>query len=234
MTTSVSITDTRFTIETPEGADLPLEPVGMGARIMAFMIDWLIKTGCSIVVLIVLAFAGEAGMGIFLIFYFLLEWFYPVFFEVFVKGQTPGKMTFRIRVVSEDGTPLTFGASLLRNLLRVVDFLPFSYLAGVICSLSNPRFQRIGDIVAGTMVVYIADPVRKPKIDISGVEALPAEMSTDEQRSMVNFAERCSHLSQGRQEELAEILAPILGSGDRVSKIKRMAKGIVEQGDQGE
>jgi len=224
------ITDNNFSIETPEGTDLVLHPAGIGVRSMATLIDWLIKVGIIVGVQIVLAFAGKAGQGIFLIFLFLQEWFYPVLFEVFYNGQTPGKKSFKIRVVSEDGTPLTVASSLLRNLLRVVDFLPFSYLTGIIVALSNRRFQRIGDLVAGTMVIYVPEKVGVPKIDVDGYEPIPIEMSTDEQRSIVNFAERCSTLTESRQRELANILQPILGTAQPVLSLRRIAKRIVEPG----
>ena len=160
------ILDTRLSLETPEGATLPLAPAGMGVRIMAFMIDMLIKTVANIVVFTVLALLGGMGMGIALILAFLLEWFYPVYFEVWHQGRTPGKKNLHIRVVNDDGTPVTFGPSLLRNLLRVVDFLPLMYLTGIITSLFNPQFKRLGDLVAGTLVVYDADPIPDPNFDV--------------------------------------------------------------------
>lgn len=152
------ILDTRLSLETPEGAALPLAPAGLGVRIMAFLIDMLIKSVAIIIVFTLLGIFGGMGMGIALILTFLLEWFYPVYFEVWHQGRTPGKKNLNIRVINDDGTPVTFGASLLRNLLRVVDFLPLVYLTGIITSLFNARFKRLGDLVAGTLVVYDADP----------------------------------------------------------------------------
>src|SRR5690606_22433001 len=112
------ILDTRLSLETPEGATLSLIPAGPGVRVVAFCIDFIIKSGVSLLAFIVFALLGHMGLGLALIIAFLLEWFYPVYFEVWQQGVTPGKKSLGLRVVNDDGTPITFGASLLRNLLR--------------------------------------------------------------------------------------------------------------------
>lgn len=91
-------------------------------------------------------------MGLLFFVTALLPFAYYVFFEAFWKGQTPGKKMLGIRVRMADGTPLTFQASLIRNLLRVADFLPVGYFLGIIAMVVNPKFQRIGDLAANTMV----------------------------------------------------------------------------------
>lgn len=221
------ILDTRLSLETPEGAVLPLAPAGIGVRIMAFMIDFLIKTVVTMIIYVVLAFLGRMGIGLALILAFLLEWFYSVYFEVWHQGRTPGKKNFRIRVVNDDGSPVTFGPSLLRNLLRVVDFLPLAYVAGCIASISNRQFKRLGDLVAGTLVVYDAEPITQPDFDIKGRMPVPADFTTDEQRALLAFAERSKRLSPERQSELAAILQPLLGTKEPVIAIKQMANSMV-------
>ncbi len=221
------ILDTRLSLETPEGAVLPLAPAGIGVRIMAFMIDFLIKTVVTMIIYVVLAFLGRMGIGLALILAFLLEWFYSVYFEVWHQGRTPGKKNFRIRVVNDDGSPVTFGPSLLRNLLRVVDFLPLAYVAGCIASISNRQFKRLGDLVAGTLVVYDAEPMTQPDFDIKGRMPVPADFTTDEQRALLAFAERSKRLSPERQSELAAILQPLLGTKEPVIAIKQMANSMV-------
>lgn len=221
------ILDTRLSLETPEGATLPLAPAGIGVRIMAFTIDTLIKFGANIAVYIPLAIFGNLGTGIALIVIFLLEWFYPVYFEVRHQGRTPGKKSLNIRVVNDDGTPITFGPSLLRNLLRVVDFLPMMYLTGVISSVMNRQFKRLGDLVAGTLVVYDAEPLPKPNFETKGSQPVPVGFSTDEQRALLAFAERSKRLSLERQSELAAILLPVLNTQDPVITIKQMANSMV-------
>lgn len=226
-TTARIITDTRTTIETPEGAELPLDPAGICIRVNAFIIDSLIKGLVSTVLFIVLAFAGLAGIGVYLILYFLLEWFYPVFFEVWRQGQTPGKKSSKIMVVNDDGTPVTFGASLIRNLLRFVDFMPLGYTAAMVSMTLNGRFQRLGDIAGGTLVVYCHEKPEIPELDIKGKKQIPTDFTTDEQRALLSFAERSARLSEGRQQELANILKPILGEGDLVNDIKKMANSAL-------
>lgn len=221
------ILDTRLSLETPEGATLPLAPAGILVRIMAFLIDLLIRFAATMVVYILLALFGEMGVGIALILAFLLEWFYPVYFEVWQLGRTPGKKVFKICVINDDGTPITFSASLLRNLLRLVDFLPLMYLTGIIASVLNRDFKRIGDLVAGTLVIYDAEPLPLPDFDAKGSLPVPADFTTDEQRALLTFAERSKRLSQERQSELAAILLPILNTREPVIAIKQMANTMV-------
>ena len=219
--------DTRQSLETPEGALLPLTPAGFGVRILAQLLDILIRFGITAVIFILLSLLGGLGVGIALILTFLLEWFYPVFFEITRQGRTPGKKWMGIRVVNDDGTPITFGPSLLRNLLRVVDFLPMLYLTGIIASLCNRQFKRLGDLAAGSMVIYEAPPAREPNFEVRGQLPVPADFSTDEQRALLAFAERSKYLSAERQSELALILQPLLASKDPVIAIKQMANTMV-------
>jgi uncharacterized RDD family membrane protein YckC len=219
--------DTRHSLETPEGALLPLTPAGFGARALAQLLDFVIRVGITLVIFILLSLLGRMGSGIALILAFLLEWFYPVFFEVTRNGRTPGKQWMGIRVVNDDGTPITFGPSLVRNLLRVVDFLPIAYLTGIIASLCNRHFKRLGDLAAGSMVIYDAPPLREPSFEVRGQLPVPADFSTDEQRALLAFAERSKNLSVERQHELANILQPVIQANDPVIAIKQMANTMV-------
>lgn len=219
--------DTRHSIETPEGAMLPLTPAGFMVRSLAQIIDILIRFGITLAMFMLLSLLGKLGSGIALILAFLLEWFYPVFFEVSRQGRTPGKKWLGIRVVNDDGTPITFGPSLLRNLLRVADFLPMLYLTGIIASLCNRQFKRLGDLAAGSMVVYDAPAVQQPDFEVRGQLPVPADFSTDEQRALLAFAERSKYLSAERQSELASLLLPVLASKDPVIAIKQIANTLV-------
>lgn len=219
--------DTRQSIETPEGALLPLTPAGFVVRAAAQLLDVLIRAGITAGLAIVFSALGKMGTGLTLILMFLLEWFYPVFFEVARNGRTPGKKWMGIRVVNDDGTPITFGPSLVRNLLRVVDFLPLAYLTGIVASLCNHQFKRLGDLAAGTMVIYDAAPLREPNFEVSGQLPVPVDFSTDEQRALLAFAERSKFLSGDRQHELAAILQPVIHAQDPVIAIKQMANTMV-------
>jgi uncharacterized RDD family membrane protein YckC len=224
--------DTRQSLETPEGALLPLTPAGFGVRVLAQLLDILIRYGIMIALFVLLSLLGRMGTGFALILTFLIEWFYPVFFEVSRQGRTPGKKWMGIRVVNDDGTPITFGPSLLRNLLRFVDFLPMLYLTGIIASLCNRQFKRLGDLAAGSMVIYEAPPTSEPSFEVRGQLPVPADFSTDEQRALLAFAERSKYLSAERQRELATILLPVIGAHktgaqDPVIAIKQMANTMI-------
>lgn len=139
---------------TPEGLLLTLMPAGLTPRLSAWLIDFLIRAVIIIIVSSISAFFGTAGMGIIAIAYFLITWLYPVYFEVYRRGMTPGKKRQGIYVCHDDGTPISLTSSMTRNLLRVADFLPFGFAAGILTIMFTKRSQRLGDIVAGTLVVY--------------------------------------------------------------------------------
>jgi uncharacterized RDD family membrane protein YckC len=218
--------DTRHSLETPEGASLPLTPAGFGVRCIAQFIDLFIRIIAYIILGIPIKLIDSSG-GLLLILVFLLEWFYPVFFEVTLNGRTPGKKRMGIHVINDDATPVTFAPSLLRNLLRVVDILPIFYLVGIISSVLNKQFKRIGDLAAGTLVVYDIPLVRDPSFDVKGQLPVPSDFSTDEQRAILAFAERSKFLSNERQSELAVILQPVIAAKDPVIAIKQMANSLV-------
>ena len=133
--------DTRQTLETPEGTDLSLYPAGFWIRSLAYTLDWLLRIAVVVVAGIALGASGM-GQGLTLVIYFLMEWFYPVMFEVWRGGQTIGKKSLHIKVINDDGTPITFAGSLIRNLLRVVDFLPGFYVTGIIASRCSVQLCR--------------------------------------------------------------------------------------------
>ena len=118
-------------------------------RSLAYLIDLGLRAVVLIVVSMVLGFAGAGGVGIILVLSFLLEWFYPVVFEVYRNGQTPGKKYLGLMAVNDDLTPVNWSTSTVRNLLRAVDFFPFAYLGGFACMVLSSRFQRMGDLAAG-------------------------------------------------------------------------------------
>lgn len=221
-----STIDTRQTLETPEGTDLSLYPASFWIRSLAYTLDWLLRIAVVLVAGIVFGASG-IGQGLTLVIYFLMEWFYPVVFEVWRGGQTIGKKALHIKVINDDGTPVTFAASLIRNLLRVVDFLPVFYVAGILTSLCNRHFKRLGDLAAGTLVVYANPLAVSPVLENLGSRPVPEGFSTDEQRFLLAFAQRSSTMSPARQAELAQVLAPLVAPDDPVLAIKQMANHIV-------
>ncbi|MCP4332566.1 MAG: RDD family protein [Gammaproteobacteria bacterium] len=203
--------DTRYRVEIPGGIHLEAQIVGPIPRAFAFAIDLIIR-GVIIIVLWIASIPlglGGMGGGVFLIFLFVIEWLYPVLFEVFARGQTPGKKLFGISVINDDLSPVTLGTSLVRNLLRSVDFLPLFYLVGLIAMLSNRRFQRLGDMAAGTLVISVREVAKPPAIEDVVPLAPLTPLSRVDQTSIINFLQRSSQLSQPRQQELAAILEGI-------------------------
>lgn len=200
-------------IETPEGMELELRLAGPAVRALAWLLDFLIRFAIYIGLSMVLGFLGEAGMGVMLILIFLLEWFYPVLFEVYRGGATPGKSAMGIKVLQDDGTPVGWPASMVRNLLRAADFLPLFYGFGLITTLLNRDFKRLGDLAAGTVVVYGESPARRAGLPEAAPQPPPVPLSLEEQRALVDFAERAAALTVERREEIAEIARPLTGAG---------------------
>lgn len=163
--------DDQHHITTPEGVPLVLDLAGPLPRALAYFTDLLIRVVIYLAAAFVFGMIGASGAGLLLILVFVLEWFYPVWFEVMSNGQTPGKKAFGMAVVYEDGTPVDIQASLVRNLLRTADLFPLLYLTGFITMLLDRRFRRLGDLAAGTLVVYTASSNRALSGAISGTFA---------------------------------------------------------------
>lgn len=207
--------DTLYEIETPEGIDLTARVAGPVPRLLAYSVDLFYRTLILLVLGIAIAFAGNAGVGLWLLTSFLLEWFYPVFFEVLRGGQTPGKRAFSIAVVNDNLTPISWGPSIMRNLLRFADFLPFGYCAGIISMTCSRDFQRLGDHAAGTLVVHRDQPAAPAALPEVTPMAPPRGLQLEDQQAIVSLIERSRELSRARQQELADLLQPITGkSGD--------------------
>ncbi|MDB5888289.1 MAG: hypothetical protein JWM03_1161, partial [Rhodocyclales bacterium] len=146
--------DTLRPVTTPELIELRLHPAGLLPRSLACLIDTAVRMAIMMALGVPLSALGRFGGGLLLLVYFLLEWFYPVLFEVLGDGATPGKRSLGLKVLNDDGTPVGWGPSLTRNLLRAADFLPAGYGLGIVSMLLHREFRRLGDIVAGTVVVY--------------------------------------------------------------------------------
>jgi uncharacterized RDD family membrane protein YckC len=221
--------DTRYQVETPEGIDLVLRPAGLVPRALAFAIDLAIRGALLLAIYIVLGLLGQFGMGLATILLFLLTWWYMVLFEVFNQGRSPGKQLLGLRVVHDDGTPVGWAASLTRNLLRFVDILPFGYTLGILSCLNHPAFKRLGDIAAGTLVVYRDTPPTRPNLPQADAQRAPFALQLAEQRALLGFAERAGSLSSARRAELAAILAePLQVPAEQAERqIHGIARGLL-------
>ncbi len=209
--------DSSYSVETPEGVQLRLRVAGCGIRAGAWLIDTLIHTGVIIIVAIVMGIIGaftqndEIATAVNLILMFILTCFYPVLFEVYKNGQTPGKKAMGIQTVHSDGTPIGWKSSLIRNFLRFADFLPTMYLCGIFSIFLDKKARRLGDLAASTLVVFVDDSKRKFLLPEVKPKLLPVELNASEKNAVVAFTERYKLLSVPRQEELAEILTPVHG-----------------------
>lgn len=216
--------DTRVLVETPEGVDLQAQPAGIIARGLAFTIDFLIRAAIGIIFSIIFMLAGRTGVGIMLALWFALTWFYNVLFEVFNHGQTPGKKAMNIAVVHDNLTPVVWSTSMIRNLIRFVDGLPYLfpfpiplYVIGISSMIFSRNFRRIGDMAAGTLVVYrdrvnnnFTSPNPSDNKKAEKPHAPPVLLEREDQIAIIGFTQRQQQLSEDRQKELADIVAPIL------------------------
>ena len=206
--------DTTHNIATPEGVELRLPVAGLAARTLAWLVDAVIKFFGLSLLSAILGWLGGTGQMLILLFLFATLWLYNVFFEVFNHGATPGKRALKLRVMNVNGTPVGWRGSMLRNLIRAVDALPGVYLFGCISVLLTERFQRLGDLAAGTIVVHEVRDFSAGRI--GDIEPLPVRvpLSPDEQQAIVSYGERAQRINRERGEELAALLEPVLGSVD--------------------
>ncbi len=221
--------DTRYQVETPEGIDLPLRPAGLMVRALSFAIDLGLRGLILGLLFIVLAFLGKLGAGLGSLLLLGVSWWYMVLFEVLNQGRSPGKQWMGLRVVQDDGTPVGWTASLLRNLLRFVDMLPFGYFLGAISCLQHPTFKRLGDLTAGTLVIYREQPITRPQLPEAPPVRPAFALTLPEQRAILGFAERQGELSEARTAELASILAqPLQVDPPRaVAELNGIARGLL-------
>jgi uncharacterized RDD family membrane protein YckC len=168
---SVELRD-QLSIDTPELVALEFPVAGIGSRSIACIVDYVIQGAAILLFILGLALlaqsaplanvapakgsssAGVWATAIVLIILFLFQWGYFALFEAFWNGQTPGKRMLRLRVIQQSGQQIGFFHALSRNLLRIVDSLPGFYLVAIVFVFATKRSQRLGDLVAATMVVH--------------------------------------------------------------------------------
>jgi uncharacterized RDD family membrane protein YckC len=216
--------DDRITIATPEGVDLELTLAGVGSRFVSALVDLMLQivllVGVSGVGAAVGAFGSGFGAVVVLLADFLIFAAYDVLFEVFASGRTPGKRLNGLRVVRVDGSPVTFFTSAVRNVLRLVDILPFvaPYLVGIVTILVTRRNQRLGDVAAGTLVVR--ERTEQPSLrELRAAQPQPAPatyawdataVSPDELTAVRSFLARRYELTHEARYRLASDLAGAL------------------------
>jgi uncharacterized RDD family membrane protein YckC len=203
--------DDELIIETPERVELHFVLANVGNRFLAAAIDHLIQGALLFGVGLLLyaisgwQFGGGIGMwaaAIAVLIIFVIVWGYFVLFETVWNGQTPGKRIMKLRVVREDGRPIRFYEAFVRNLLRLlVDLMPpFSYAIGVVSIMFSPRSKRVGDLVAGTVVV------KERATEAPSLEEI-IRISDTEQRRMEQAAPFQADMRLLNEQELAAIAA---------------------------
>lgn len=212
--------DTVREVYTPEGVALRLPAAGPVPRALAWLIDSTVRISLMFLVGIIAALLDRVGMGVYLIAYFVIFWGYPILFEVLWDGQTLGKRAMSLRVISDDGAPVGWLASIVRNLLRTIDFLPFGYATGLVAGFFDPWGRRLGDMVARTMVIHAPTTAHAPRVQVEGMFAPAQPLRPQEQAAVIAFADRASQLTQSRREELADIAAPAVGVGGALGALR--------------
>lgn len=212
---------TRSVLDTPEGVQLTFRLAGPAARAGAYVADLAFRGGIfAFLALTGSIFFDQLGLGVsmggMLILLFLLEWAYGTLFEWLWNGRTPGKRMFKLRVIKTGGYPIGFYEAVIRNMLRFAD-APFTMLYGVglFVMMGSRKFQRLGDLAAGTMVVKegVERVPYKPR-NLQMVPVIPrsecrrgyhvSERTLD---TVTRLFERSGYLSGPRREAIAVVLA---------------------------
>lgn len=215
MTSSAAPIDCLRKVETPEGVEIQLQVAGLIPRAAAWTLDLFLRGFGYMVLFAVLSSLGEIGVGLMLLVLFFGEWFYPVFFEVFLVGATPGKQMMGLQVVHDDGTPVGLTGSFLRNLLRFADFLPVFYGFGILTMLLHPEFKRLGDLAGGTVVVHAGGRQRSFEIPAAMPLPPPFRLTPAEQSAILELAERHAGWGEERSLELANHARGLTGKHGR-------------------
>ena len=218
-----------FDVRTPESVTFSYELAGLGSRALAVLLDLLVQIALVSLLFWGLIFAaghihvapvhhttpeGERfarniAVGFLIFVVFVIFFGYFIVLEVVWNGQTIGKKALGIRVVRDGGYPLDWGASLVRNLVRVGEMLFGSYALSAICALVSPQNKRIGDIAAGTIVVRVGKQATLPHFEPTNqaVYAATGYVSGEERALIHRFIERRDTLQGDRRRDLAARLA---------------------------
>jgi uncharacterized RDD family membrane protein YckC len=240
----------KLTIDTPEQTSLEYPIAGLGSRFLAILADTAIQIALGFVVLIfgivvgagVATFGGLSGQWVFaiiVVLIFLLNSGYFALFEIFWNGQTPGKRYAQIRVIKDDGRPIGAYEAIVRNALRTVDMLPAMYGVGLLSIFVSRQSKRLGDFVAGTVVVHEKTlegvrPYAETKMD----ETLPpidaSKVTLDEVRLVETFLNRRDSLEPAVRTNMALQISHRLADkmGLTISgwpRTERFLEAVIEQ-----
>jgi uncharacterized RDD family membrane protein YckC len=236
--------DLTANVTTPENIEFAYRLAGPFRRLNAFLIDLMLRASILLFLFLFAICSGIAGAWplsdstpqiLMTMLYFLFDWFYGLAFETLWNGKTPGKKMCQLRAISVNGRPISAYQATIRNFLRLGDLAPFVSFGMLIkdaspatviptgavalaCMFLTRRFQRLGDLAAGTMVVVDDLTWIPPKIKVADSAAMKIlstispsfRMSRSLQRTVASFVERRPYLSKERRAELAKLIAPAL------------------------
>jgi uncharacterized membrane protein SpoIIM required for sporulation/uncharacterized RDD family membrane protein YckC len=229
-------------IETPEQVAFSYTLAGVGSRAAAALLDYAIISGVTLGSLLALSLlwravfrgdisplakvAGAWLFALFILFFFALSWGYFVFYEALADGQTPGKRRLGLRVVQDGGYSISFAASAVRNLLRILDMQPgLAYGVGIVTAALSKSGKRLGDHLAGTMVVQeqrvalaAAAPVPALPRGEEASAALAAQLSEEEYALLERWVGRRQALDAERRTAIAAQLGARFG--DRITALE--------------
>lgn len=226
--------DSTIDVVTPENISFQYQVAGPFRRFPAFVIDLCVRFAIWLGFALLMAFGGVFGAGgsamgfaFWLVLWFVMEWFYGGLLETYWNGQTVGKRILGIRVLRVDGQPINGLQAVMRNILRLVDMMPLipmgmwagveggfaipTCLIGLITPVCNSRFQRLGDLVCGTMVVVEERSwlMAGVKLDDPRIRQLAAQLpgnftvSRKLGQALAAYVERRRYLSPARRQEIA-------------------------------
>jgi uncharacterized RDD family membrane protein YckC len=198
------VSDVVQKVGTPEGVAFELHPAGPVPRFLALLLDVLIGLFSFGLAVAALSAAGLTGIWLFLLLFFVIQTFGMVVFELFLQGASPGKRALGLQVVMADGRPVTAQASLIRNLLRFPDQL---LGLGWFVPLLTTGFRRLGDLAAGTLVVYRPELYLRWRTDAQDLNVLPLPphrpLVPEAVWAVAEFGHRWDEFGPGLRRELA-------------------------------
>ncbi|MCS6940141.1 MAG: RDD family protein [Roseiflexus sp.] len=248
-----------YIVETPEQIELAYDVAGIGSRFLAAIVDSALIALAELALFFALAqiigifeFAESVLIAIGAALGFAILWGYYIAFELTWNGQSPGKRLIGLRVVSEGGRPITVVGSIIRNLIRIVDFLPFLYGVGVIAMFIDRRARRLGDLAASTLVVRERADVTLESLVNSVALNFPSQsgdttdlidvssLTSDDYTLLCDFLNQRHHLAQSVRRRLAAQLGAGLQArldvsldGDPERLVERVVRAYQRQRRQG-
>jgi uncharacterized RDD family membrane protein YckC len=219
-----------YQVVTPERVNLQYDIAGIGSRGAAILVDLMVQGAIAFVLyiaffglLLVSIVVGQVTGGaditstagfiivavLFIVALFVLTLGYNLIFEIIWNGQTPGKRTVGIRVIRENGYPIRATDAVIRNIVRIVDYLPFAYAIGVFTMLFNGRAKRLGDFAAGTIVVR-EGPRTTMAFPMPESDSSTTSLEPDDATLVRDFLVRRTTLNPDARRALAARLASAL------------------------